>query len=155
MKLSRQYFLEKKPAEPQRTRYIARLQSYHGNTLGALSMSGHKARRAMYEPMLLGNVTHVSPCFPYRNRFNGETDEAYVERLAAELDREFQRVGPETVCAFIAEPVVGAVSVSTSILQDNTLTRNVVGARLCSPCTWIHEGNEGCMRQAWRTSGSG
>lgn len=73
-------------------------------------MGGHVARRAKFEPMLIDKVSKVSPCYAYRGKQNGETDEAYVERLALELDQEFQRVGPETVCAFVAEPVVGAVS---------------------------------------------
>ncbi|KAI0600940.1 exocyst complex protein exo70 [Biscogniauxia sp. FL1348] len=108
MKLSRQYFLEKTPSEPKRTRFIARKHSYHGTTLGALSMGGHVGRRAKFEPMLLDCVSKVSRCFPFRDKGAQETDEAYVQRLATELDEEFQRVGPETVCAFVAEPVVGA-----------------------------------------------
>ncbi|KAF7533855.1 hypothetical protein G7054_g6739 [Neopestalotiopsis clavispora] len=108
MKLARQYFLEKSAPEPKRINFIARYQSYHGTTLGSLSMGGHVYRRANFEPMLLTNISRVSPCFPYRNRDSGESDEAYVSRRAAELDAEFQRLGPETVCAFVAEPVVGA-----------------------------------------------
>ncbi|KAL1876514.1 hypothetical protein Daus18300_002758 [Diaporthe australafricana] len=108
MKLARQYFLEKETPEPARVRFISRHQSYHGTTLGSLAMSGHVARRAKFEPMLIDSVSKVSPCYAYRGKQNGETDEAYVERLALELDQEFQRVGPETVCAFVAEPVVGA-----------------------------------------------
>jgi adenosylmethionine-8-amino-7-oxononanoate aminotransferase len=108
MKLTRQYFLES--GQPQRTRFIARQQSYHGVTLGALSMGGHLWRREMFGPLLLPNITHVSPCNAYRFQKNGESDADYVARLAAELDAEFQRVGPETVCAFVAEPIVGAVS---------------------------------------------
>jgi adenosylmethionine-8-amino-7-oxononanoate aminotransferase len=73
-------------------------------------MGGHKYRRQKFEPMLLKNASQVSPCYAYRFRKPDETDAMYVERLAAELDAEFQRLGPETVCAFIAEPVVGAVS---------------------------------------------
>lgn len=108
MKLARQYFLEKETPEPQRTRFIARHQSYHGTTLGALAMGGHVLRRAKFEPMLVENVSRVSPCFAYRGKAIGETDADYVQRLADELDREFQRVGPESVCAFVAESVVGA-----------------------------------------------
>ncbi|KAF0319082.1 putative class III aminotransferase [Colletotrichum asianum] len=109
MKLSRQYFLEKKPAEPQRQLYIARQRSYHGTTLGALSMGGHVARRANFKPMLLDNVvSHISPCFAYRDRLADESDESYVAKLAKELEDEFIRVGPGNVCAFVAEPVVGA-----------------------------------------------
>lgn len=110
MKLSRQFYLEKANPEPQRTKFIARKQSYHGITIGSLSMGGHTFRRELFEPILLPNISHVSPCNPYRNRKDGESDEEYVARLADELDTEFQRLGPETVCAFVAEPVVGAVS---------------------------------------------
>lgn len=109
MKLARQYFMELSPPQPQRTRFIARQESYHGNTIGALSMSGHKLRRAIYEPMLSSNISHVSACNAYHGLRKDESLEEYVARLASELDNEFQRVGPDTVCAFVAEPVVGAV----------------------------------------------
>ncbi|KAF3767374.1 PLP-dependent transferase [Cryphonectria parasitica EP155] len=108
MKLARQYYLEKEMPEPQRVRFIAREQSYHGTTLGSLAMGGHVARRAKFEPILMNNISKVSPCFSYRGKVKNETDEQYVQRLAAELDSEFQRVDPKTVCAFVAEPVVGA-----------------------------------------------
>ncbi|TKA67182.1 hypothetical protein B0A49_05821 [Cryomyces minteri] len=108
MKLARQFFLESIPPQPRRTRFVARRESYHGNTLGALSMSGHVARRALFEPILMDNVSHVSACNAYRGMSNGETTDEYVARLAQELDDEFTRLGPDTVCAFVAEPVVGA-----------------------------------------------
>lgn len=108
LKLARQYFIE--IGQPERTRFISRRQGYHGNTLGALSASGHKARRALYEPLLMPNFSFVAPCFPYRYMAEGETEAAYVARLAAELDSEFQRLGPNQVIAFVAEPIVGATS---------------------------------------------
>ncbi|RKU46214.1 hypothetical protein DL546_003009 [Coniochaeta pulveracea] len=108
VKLARQYFLEKSMPEPHRTRYISRRQSYHGITLGALAVGGHATRRAKFEPLLTKNVSQVSPCYAYRGKHDRETDEEYVARLIAELDDEFQRVGPDTVCAFVAEPIVGA-----------------------------------------------
>ncbi|EXJ84866.1 hypothetical protein A1O3_05541 [Capronia epimyces CBS 606.96] len=107
LKMARQYFTELPQPQKQRTRFIARKQSYHGNTLGSLAVGSHPARRALYEPMLSANVSHVSPCYPYRES-NGEDDETYVARLAQELEDEFQRVGPDTVCAFIAETMSGA-----------------------------------------------
>ncbi len=111
LKLARQYFVEK--GEPRRARFIARRQSYHGITLGALAVGGHRARRLPFEPLLPACVTHVSPCYAFRGRTASgggrESDAAYVARLAAELDAEFQRVGADTVCAFVAEPIVGAV----------------------------------------------
>ncbi|RAL05506.1 aminotransferase, class III [Aspergillus ibericus CBS 121593] len=108
LKLARQYFLELPTPQPQRTRFIARKPSYHGVTLGALSVGGHMIRREAFEPLLSSNTSHVSPCYPYRGQAKDESDEDYIARLATELDEEFQRVGPENVCAFVAEPVVGA-----------------------------------------------
>lgn len=113
VKLARQYFLELSQPQPQRTHFISRRQSYHGITLGALAVGGHAYRRAKFEPLLMKNVSCVSPCNAFRGKKPGETDEEYVARLAKELDDEFQAVGPDTVCAFIAEPVVGAVGVSS------------------------------------------
>jgi adenosylmethionine-8-amino-7-oxononanoate aminotransferase len=108
IKLARQYFTE--IGQPQRTRLIARRQSYHGVTLGALSAGGHLPRRAPYEPILSPAFSRVSPCFAYRYHAGNESDDAYVRRLADELEDEFQRLGPDTVAAFCAEPVVGAAS---------------------------------------------
>ncbi|KAF2466378.1 PLP-dependent transferase [Lindgomyces ingoldianus] len=108
MKLARQYFLELSPSQPARTNFIARKESYHGTTLGALSVGGHVTRRKIYEPMLLGNTSLVSACNAYRGQLKGESTEGYVARLAKELEDEFLRLGPETVCAFVAEPIVGA-----------------------------------------------
>lgn len=109
VKLARQYFLEGPTPQPQRTKLIARDKSYHGNTLGALSVGGHQARKAPYLPILLTNVSHVSPCYSYRDQSANESDESYVSRLAQELEEEFQRQGPDQVCAFIAETVAGTV----------------------------------------------
>lgn len=110
MKLARQYFLELPTPQTKRTRFIARLPSYHGTTLGALGLGGHVLRREPFEAILAKNTSHVSPCYAYRGKKDGESDASYVARLAAELDAEFERVGSDTVCAFVAEPVVGAVS---------------------------------------------
>ncbi|WP_372617233.1 aspartate aminotransferase family protein [Falsiroseomonas sp.] len=106
LKLARQFHVEH--GQPQRSRFIARRQSYHGNTLGALAASGNAMRRALYMPILADAFSHVSPCYAYRDRSDEETDDEYVARLAAELEAEFQRLGPQNVAAFIAEPVVGA-----------------------------------------------
>lgn len=106
LKLARQYFLE--IGQPTRTKFIARRQGYHGNTLGALAAGGNAMRRAPYAPLLSDAFSHVSPCYAYRDRRDDETDAQYVARLAAELDAEFRRLGPETVIAFVAETVVGA-----------------------------------------------
>lgn len=105
LKLASQYWHEK--GERQRVNFIARKQSYHGNTLGALSVSGHESRRELYGPWLSSNVSFVDPCYAYRAKCPHETDEDYVERLRQQLDDEFVRLGPETVAAFVAEPVSG------------------------------------------------
>lgn len=109
LKLARQYHTEKSPPEPQRVNFVSRHQSYHGTTLGALAAGGHVARRAIFEPILSINTSRVSPCYPYRNlNIATSSEDEYVRELEAELDAEFQRLGPDTVAAFIAEPVVGA-----------------------------------------------
>jgi adenosylmethionine-8-amino-7-oxononanoate aminotransferase len=105
LKLARQYFVEK--GEPERRHLIARRQSYHGNTLGALAAGGNMWRRKQFEPLLV-EVSHVSPCYAYRERYEGEDDAGYAKRLADELEAEIQRLGPDTVMAFVAETVVGA-----------------------------------------------
>jgi adenosylmethionine-8-amino-7-oxononanoate aminotransferase len=106
LKMARQYFVEK--GEPQRAHYIARRQSYHGNTLGALAAGGNAMRRAPYAPILSQAFSHVSACYAYRDRADHESDADYVQRLADELEAEFQRLGPQNVIAFCAETVVGA-----------------------------------------------
>jgi len=107
MKLSRQFFFEKDINTP-RVNFIARENSYHGNTLGALAVSGIKGRKAPYIPFMMKHVHHVSSCYRYRQSEDGETDAAFVARKVLELESKFQELGPETVIAFIAEPVVGA-----------------------------------------------
>jgi adenosylmethionine-8-amino-7-oxononanoate aminotransferase len=108
IKLARQYFIER--GEPQRQHFIARRQSYHGNTLGALAAGGNAWRRAPYAPLLSAAFSHVTPAFAYHEKRDSESDTQFVARLAAELEAEFQRLGPNTVAAFLAEPVVGATA---------------------------------------------
>jgi adenosylmethionine-8-amino-7-oxononanoate aminotransferase len=108
IKLARQYFIER--GEPQRRHFIARRQSYHGNTFGALAAGGNAWRREPYAPLLSSAFSHVTPAFAYHERRDHEQDGDFVARLAAELEAEFQRLGPDTVAAFIAEPVVGATA---------------------------------------------
>ncbi|MCP2518303.1 aspartate aminotransferase family protein [Achromobacter mucicolens] len=107
LKMARQYFVE--IGQPQRRHIIARRQSYHGNTLGALAVGGNAWRRAQFAPLLI-EVEHVSPCYAYRDQHSGETAEQYGERLSEELEAAIQRLGPDSVMAFVAEPVVGATS---------------------------------------------
>ena len=108
LKLARQYHLER--GEPQRVHYVSRHLSYHGNLFGTLAASGNEARRRPYEDVLPKNFSRVSPCFPYHYQAASEDDASYVARLAAELEEELQRLGPDRVIAFIAEPVVGATA---------------------------------------------
>ncbi|MBS8261590.1 aspartate aminotransferase family protein [Roseibium polysiphoniae] len=107
LKLARQYFLE--IGEPSRHRVIARRQSYHGNTLGALATGGNAWRREPFAPMMI-ETSHISPCYEYRGREDGESAFDYGQRVANELEAEIQRLGPENVMAFVAEPVVGATA---------------------------------------------
>jgi adenosylmethionine-8-amino-7-oxononanoate aminotransferase len=105
LKLARQYFVE--IGQPERKYFIARRQSYHGNTLGALAAGGNTWRRAPFHPLLF-NTYHVAPCYAYRNQGQHETEEAYGLRVAGELDAKIQELGPQNVIGFVAEPVVGA-----------------------------------------------
>jgi adenosylmethionine-8-amino-7-oxononanoate aminotransferase len=105
IKLARQYHIER--GEPDRTKLIARRQSYAGNTLGALAVGGNPARRKLYGPLLL-DVDLIAPCYPYRERRVGESDEDYGRRAADELEAAILRAGPGQVIAFIAETVAGA-----------------------------------------------
>jgi adenosylmethionine-8-amino-7-oxononanoate aminotransferase len=107
LKLARQYFVE--IGEPQRRHFIARRQSYHGNTLGALAVGGNEWRRQQFAPLLI-DVEHVSPCYEYRDRRADESPEAYGARLASELEATVERLGGDNVIAFCAETVVGATA---------------------------------------------
>jgi len=105
LKMARQYFVES--GESQRSKFIARRQSYHGNTLGALAVSGNQWRRKQFEPILI-DVEHISPCYQYRDQKDGESELDYGLRVANELDEKIQEMGAENVIAFVAEPIVGA-----------------------------------------------
>lgn len=106
MKLARQYFLEK--GEPNRRHVIARWQSYHGNTLGALAAGGNRWRRKQFEPFLTAAMHHIDACYFWRWAQAGETPEAYGLRMANQLEEKILELGDDSVAAFIAEPVVGA-----------------------------------------------
>ena len=92
LKMARQYFVE--IGQPQRSHFIGRRQSYHGNTLGALGVGGNAMRRALYGPLLADNTHHIDPCFAYRGQAPAETLEAYGRRMA-EIGRASCR---ERVC---------------------------------------------------------
>jgi adenosylmethionine-8-amino-7-oxononanoate aminotransferase len=105
LKMARQYFVE--TGQPQRRHVIARRQSYHGNTLGALAAGGNAWRREPFAPLLI-DVHHIDPCYAYRYRRADESEDAYAARAAQALEDMILALGPESVMAFVAEPVVGA-----------------------------------------------
>jgi len=107
LKMARQYFVE--IGQPERRHFIARRQSYHGNTLGALAVGGNEWRRRQFAPLLM-DVVHVSPCYEYRERQADETPQAYGQRLVRELSDAIDKLGPQHVIAFVAETVVGATA---------------------------------------------
>lgn len=105
LKMARQYFVE--TGEPQRRAIIARRQSYHGSTLGALAAGGNAWRRAQFEPLLI-EPHHIDPCYAYRLRLEGESDADYAARAAQALEDKILEIGPGRVIAFVAETVAGA-----------------------------------------------
>jgi adenosylmethionine-8-amino-7-oxononanoate aminotransferase len=105
MKLARQYFVE--TGQAQRSVFIARRQSFHGNTLGALAVGGNEWRRKPFAPLLI-DVARVAPCYEYRDRAPGQLRDSYTAQLMAELEAAILAAGPDKVIAFVAEPVVGA-----------------------------------------------
>jgi adenosylmethionine-8-amino-7-oxononanoate aminotransferase len=107
LKLARQYWLER--GQSERRRFVARRQSYHGNTLGALAVGGNEWRRRPFEP-LLAESHHIAPCYAYREQQADESDADYGRRAADELETALLELGPETVVAFVAETVVGATA---------------------------------------------
>jgi len=115
LKMARQYFVEK--GESRRRHIIARRQSYHGNTLGALAAGGNEWRRAQFKPLLI-ETHHVDPCFAYRFRHEGETEETYAARAAQQLEDKILELGVDEVLAFIAEPVVGATAGAVPPVAD-------------------------------------
>lgn len=115
LKMARQYFTE--TGQPQRRHIIARRQSYHGNTLGALAAGGNEWRRAQFKPLLM-EAHHIAPCFAYREQRAGESDLDYAARAANELEEKILELGSDTVAAFIAEPVVGATAGAVPAVAD-------------------------------------
>jgi len=105
LKLARQHFVE--IGQPERTLFIGRRQSYHGNTLGALAVGGNEWRRKQFAPLLV-DVLRVSPCYAYRDQRAGESEAQYTQRLLDELDATIVAAGPRKVIGFCAETVVGA-----------------------------------------------
>ncbi len=115
LKMARQYFVE--TGQPQRTNIIARRQSYHGNTLGALATGGNEWRREPFRPLLI-ETHHVDPCYAYRYQEPGESDEDYAARAARAFEDKVLELGPDTVMAFVAETVVGATAGAVPPVAD-------------------------------------
>ncbi|WP_095090431.1 aspartate aminotransferase family protein [Mesorhizobium sophorae] len=107
LKMARQYFVER--GEGRRRHIIARRQSYHGNTLGALAAGGNERRRGQFRPLLI-ETHHIAPCYAYRGRLAAESEFEYGERVAGELEAKILELGPDQVIAFVAETIVGATA---------------------------------------------
>ncbi len=107
LKMTRQYFTELE--QHNRKYFIARRQSYHGNTLGALAVGGNEWRRKQFKPLLV-DFEHISPCYAYRNQRYDETEQEYSLRAANELQDMIDKLGAENVIGFVCEPVVGATA---------------------------------------------
>ncbi|KAF9876674.1 aminotransferase class-III [Colletotrichum karsti] len=108
LKLARQYHYEK--GEPQRLHLIARRQAYHGNTMATMSVSSVAARKVPYDGFCYPNVSYVSPAYAYQYQRSDESEADFTARLLAEIEAEFQSVGPEKVIGFVAETMVGATA---------------------------------------------
>ena len=106
LKLARQYYVER--GELERCFIVSRRQSYHGNTLGALTVGNNPRRRDMFAPLLFDNVRHISPCHYWRYGEPGESPEEYGQRTADELEDMIEELGAKRVLAFVAETVPGA-----------------------------------------------
>ena len=115
LKMARQYFVE--IGKPERRHVIARRQSYHGNTLGALAVGGNAWRRAQFEPLLV-KTHHIDPCYAYRLKHEGESDADYAERSAQALEDKIIEIGADRVIAFVAETVVGATLGAVAAVGD-------------------------------------
>ena len=115
LKMARQYFVE--IGGPQRRHVIARRQSYHGNTLGALAVGGNAWRRVQFEPLLI-ETHHIDPCYAYRMQREGESDADYAARAAQALEDKLVEIGPDRVIAFVAETVVGATAGAVPAVGD-------------------------------------
>jgi adenosylmethionine-8-amino-7-oxononanoate aminotransferase len=106
IKMARQYQVDR--GKPSKYKTISRWTSYHGNTLGALALGGHTGRRRYYQP-LIQHTPHIAPAYCYRCPFGHEPETCHLE-CAEDLERAILYEGPDTVSAFIAEPVVGATA---------------------------------------------
>jgi adenosylmethionine-8-amino-7-oxononanoate aminotransferase len=131
LKLARQYFVER--GQLQRRFIIARRQSYHGVTLGALAIGGREWQRKPFGPLLI-ETHHVSPVYEYRGKRADETAEAYGARLAEELESKIDELSGKNVIAFVAETVVGATlgAVPACRAISGACARSVTATASCS-----------------------
>jgi adenosylmethionine-8-amino-7-oxononanoate aminotransferase len=105
IKLARQYWLSQ--GKPDKHIVISRNQSYHGNTVGALSVSGNPGRREIFAP-ILHDWPRIDPCYAFRHQNDGESEQDYGVRTAQSLERAIDEQGADNIAGFIAETVVGA-----------------------------------------------
>jgi adenosylmethionine-8-amino-7-oxononanoate aminotransferase len=131
LKMARQYFVE--IGQPQRRHVIARRQSYHGNTLGALAVGGNAWRREPFEPLLI-EAHHIDPCYACRLQREGESDADYAARSAQALEDTILEIGADRVIAFVAETVVGATAgaVRRSVIISSASGRFATATACCS-----------------------
>jgi adenosylmethionine-8-amino-7-oxononanoate aminotransferase len=152
IKLARQFYVER--GEPERVHIISRNNSYHGNSIGCVSLTGIpvsgiplgnadlQSRRRHFEPILMQHTSRVSPCYPYRYKYDDESDEDYSQRLGDELENEIRRVGEGKVAAFFAE------TGRSSITMLPKLTNSRWGSsRKLDSCTWLLQSHQEGLRQ--------
>ncbi len=106
IKMARQYQVDR--GVTAKFKVISRWTSYHGNTLGALALSGHTGRRKYHQP-LIKHTPHIAPAYCYRCQFGTSPERCSLE-CAEDLEKTILFEGPDSVSAFIAEPVVGATA---------------------------------------------
>lgn len=109
LKLARQYFVERDGGQSAKWKIISKWNAFHGNTVGSLGMTGITGRKKIYDP-ILPQFPKIPQFYHYRNQWDCDTLEATSIKAAEALEAEILRQGPETVMAFISEPVVGSAA---------------------------------------------
>ncbi|MCC5909665.1 MAG: aminotransferase class III-fold pyridoxal phosphate-dependent enzyme [Clostridiaceae bacterium] len=109
LKMARQYFVERDGKNTSKWKVISKWNSFHGNTMGSLSMTGITGRRKIYDPMLI-SFPKIQQFYHYRNPWGCKTPEETSIRAAQDLEAEILRQGPDNIAAFITEPVVGSAA---------------------------------------------
>lgn len=106
MKLARQYFVERDGAGSSKAKVLARWNSYHGSTIGTMAVAGSMPRRRIFSPMFQESPK-VAPHYCYRCPFGLEYPTCEL-RCAHQVEEAIKRIGPESIAAFLAEPIVGS-----------------------------------------------